>query len=112
MVSLFDAILSLPDYSPRAVPALLPRLLASLPAPRASEARTRVHRWSPGRQAQAAGARPATRGTWNGGLLKYAAGSIPGRGCADLHYARGAQGALPTRVGGAIRQLIGSWTSL
>ena len=38
---------------------------------------------------------------WLPSMLKVA-GSIPGLGCTDLHYARGAQG---TRVGGATSQL-------
>ena len=33
-------------------------------------------------------------------MLKVA-GSIPGRGCADLYCARGAQRVVPIRVGGA-----------
>ena len=38
-------------------------------------------------------------------LILKIAGSIPGRGYADLYYARGAQGALTMRVGGATSQL-------
>ena len=37
-------------------------------------------------------------------MLKVA-GSIPGRGWTDLYCARGAQGTLPKRMGGATIQL-------
>ena len=37
-------------------------------------------------------------------MLKVA-GSIPGLGCTDLYYTRGAQGVLPMRVGDATNQL-------
>ena len=37
-------------------------------------------------------------------MLKIA-GLIPGWGCPDLYYARGAQEVLPMRVGGAASQL-------
>ena len=41
---------------------------------------------------------------WLPRLLKVA-GSTPSRGCTDLYCARGAQGVLPMRVGGATREL-------
>ena len=46
----------------------------------------------------------AAKAKWLLRMLKVA-GSIPGRGCTDLHCAPGAQGVLPTRVGVAASQL-------